>query len=343
MGAAASRLDLDSMDLYAVLEISEDATSEDIKQAYRKKAREHHPDKNQDDVEGSTRRFKRVLEAYETLSNDNKRSDYDMRRESDISTEPEPSHKPPPPFTPPGAWTEEIKIKHTKSTGSWSEWLYGLAFRPEGYSRYAFRPEIYAANNQCLGPGITSHTVYDFYRSLRGLYFSKDDHSEASVFTIIENFFICIAIDEQLWHCADSHESRAYPRFGCGHFVWTRDDWDLSDGGLPQEVHRFYEFWSTFKTLKSFEWIAPYTCPQFVSAREERLCRKANKPYQERAKAEYNELIRKIVKALKEQDPRYLMHLEIQAQKHATRGQGAESGKKNKKKGKNKNKNKTTW
>ncbi|KAJ7720016.1 hypothetical protein B0H16DRAFT_1605290 [Mycena metata] len=340
MGAATSRPDLDSMDLYAVLEVSEDATFEDIKQAYRKKAREHHPDKNQDDVEGATRRFKRVLEAYQTLSDDNKRSDYDMTRDPDPSTDPGPSHKPPPPFSPPGAWTEEIKTDK-KPTVSWSEWLYGLAFKPTGYSRYAFHPEIYAANNQYQGPGITPRTIYDFCQSLRGLRFSVDDHSEASAFTIFDNFFQCLAHDEVLWHYIHSRQLRVYPRFGCGHFVWTRDDWDLSDGFLPQEAHCFYEFWSTFKTLKTFEWITPYTCPQFASAREERYYRKLNKPYQERAKAEYNELIQKLAKALKERDPRYLMHMQIQALKHATQGPGAESGKKNKKKGKkNKNKNK---
>ncbi|KAJ6589388.1 hypothetical protein B0H19DRAFT_1248934 [Mycena capillaripes] len=337
MGAAASQpaVDFDSMDLYDILEVSQNANAGEIKRAYRKKALEHHPDKNQHDIEGATRRFNRVLEAYETLSNENKRSDYDFTRE--FRSEPEPSMKPPPPFTPPGSWNEKIP-ETTGPKQSWSEWLYGLAFRsPEGYSRYGFRPEIYAANNKSCGSGITHRTIYEFLKSLPDPDFSKDDHSEGSTFRIVENFFLCLTHDEMLWHYADSHSLRTYPRFGCGHFVWTQDDWDLSDGSPPQEVDRFYAFWTTFKTLKSFEWIAPYTCPQFASAREER---KANKPYQERAKADYNEMIQKLATALKYRDPRYLIHLAIQQHRQATQGQANDHTKNNKKKHK-KNKRKT--
>ncbi|KAJ7186436.1 hypothetical protein C8R46DRAFT_1057191 [Mycena filopes] len=346
MGAAASRVDFDSMDLYSVLEVSEDATSEEIKRAYRKKALEHHPDKNPDDIEGATRRFNRVQEAYEILSDSDERSDYDLTRESESRAAPEvPKPQPPPPFSPPGAWNEEVKYTAAGPQQSWSEWLLGFAFRasrPTGYTRDAFRPEVYVYSvREPYSPGITARTIYEFVQSTQGLDFSKDDHSETSFFTILENFFVCLGLDEQLWHSTEAHDVRSYPRFGCGHFVWTRDDWDLSDGEQLREVYRFYSFWSNFKTLKSFEWIAPYTCAQFASPREVRFCRKANKPYQERARAQYNQLIQDIVKALKAHDPRYLEHLAVQAHKHAT--QGAAKKDKPKKRGKHKNKNKTTW
>jgi hypothetical protein len=213
-----------------------------------------------------------------------KRSDYNLSRE--FNYKPAPSVKSPQPFMPPGSWNEEIR-EAVGPKQSWSEWLYGLAFRPsDGYSRYAFRPEIYAANNRYCGSGITLRTIHEFVQSLPGLDFSKDDHSEAvrdrtqnnlltdhteqSSFKIIENFFLCLAHDEKQWHYANSHVLRDYPPFGCGHFVWTQDDWDLSDGDLPQEAGRFYSFWTTFKTLKSFEWITPYTCSKLASQREER-------------------------------------------------------------------------
>ncbi|KAF8180019.1 hypothetical protein K438DRAFT_1976981 [Mycena galopus ATCC 62051] len=278
MGGAWSQLDLDSIDLYAVLDISENATLEEIKRAYRKKALEHHPDKNQHDIEGATRRFSRVLEAYETLSNDDKRLNYDSTREFSSKSEPcgTPSApSPPPPFTPPGSWNEEIR-QAAGPRRSWSEWLYGLAFSPPAqYTRYGFRPEIYAPNNRDCGPGITSRNIFEFLQSLRALDFSKDDHSEESTFKIIENFFICLAHDEELWHYSESHSVRNYPRFGCGHFVWTHDDWDLSDGGVPPyEVHRFI-------------------LDQFASPRE---ARKANKPFRENARAEYNEIIQVLVR-----------------------------------------------
>lgn len=53
------------LSLYEVLGVSDDASLEEIKRAYKKLILEHHPDKNAKDREGSTRRFTKVQEAYE--------------------------------------------------------------------------------------------------------------------------------------------------------------------------------------------------------------------------------------------------------------------------------------
>lgn len=58
---------------YETLGLSKDASADDIKRAYRKLAMEHHPDKGGDD-----KKFKEIAEAYEVLSDPNKRSQYDM-------------------------------------------------------------------------------------------------------------------------------------------------------------------------------------------------------------------------------------------------------------------------
>ena len=63
-------------DLYSVLEVSRNATADEIKRAYRKLARKYHPDRNQGDKE-SEERFKEVQEAYDTLSDPEKRKQYD--------------------------------------------------------------------------------------------------------------------------------------------------------------------------------------------------------------------------------------------------------------------------
>jgi len=59
-------------DYYEILGVSKDATSEQIKKAYRKKALEHHPDRGGDQEE-----FKKINEAYQTLGDPQKRSSYD--------------------------------------------------------------------------------------------------------------------------------------------------------------------------------------------------------------------------------------------------------------------------
>jgi molecular chaperone DnaJ len=63
-------------DLYGALGLSKGASAEEIKKAYRKLAREHHPDKNQGDA-AAEERFKEIQHAYDVLSDPEKRKAYD--------------------------------------------------------------------------------------------------------------------------------------------------------------------------------------------------------------------------------------------------------------------------
>ena len=63
-------------DLYGVLGIRPDSSEEEIKRAYRKLARELHPDVNKDPE--AERRFKQVTAAYETLKDPVRRRQYDL-------------------------------------------------------------------------------------------------------------------------------------------------------------------------------------------------------------------------------------------------------------------------
>jgi molecular chaperone DnaJ len=63
-------------DYYEVLEVSKGASKDEIKKAYRKQALKYHPDKNPGSKEAEEK-FKEAAEAYEVLSNDEKRARYD--------------------------------------------------------------------------------------------------------------------------------------------------------------------------------------------------------------------------------------------------------------------------
>src|SRR5690349_19051691 len=68
---------MDYIDYYAVLGLQKNATTEDIKKAYRKLARQYHPDLNPDNKEAH-KKFQQINEANEVLSDPEKRKKYDQ-------------------------------------------------------------------------------------------------------------------------------------------------------------------------------------------------------------------------------------------------------------------------
>jgi DnaJ family protein B protein 4 len=65
-------------DYYSILGVKKDADEEEIKKAYRKAALKWHPDRHQNDKEVAEKKFKEISEAYEVLSDKNKRGIYDQ-------------------------------------------------------------------------------------------------------------------------------------------------------------------------------------------------------------------------------------------------------------------------
>jgi molecular chaperone DnaJ len=68
-----------SKDFYKILGVAENASAAEIKKAYRKLAKQYHPDANPND-NGAAERFKEISEAYSVLSDETKRKQYDQVR-----------------------------------------------------------------------------------------------------------------------------------------------------------------------------------------------------------------------------------------------------------------------
>lgn len=93
-------------DYYEILNLYQSASQEDIKRSFRQLALRHHPDKNRNS-EDSKRKFMEVVEAYEILSDDQSRKEYDRTyRYKDFSISRE--------WTPPADWQQVYSYEHLK-------------------------------------------------------------------------------------------------------------------------------------------------------------------------------------------------------------------------------------
>ncbi|CAB5380938.1 unnamed protein product [Rhizophagus irregularis] len=74
------------LDLYELLGVNYNSTKEEIDKAYRRKAIKFHPDKNRDNVEAATKFFHQISAAYKTLTDPQKKLEYDKIHKAKIES-----------------------------------------------------------------------------------------------------------------------------------------------------------------------------------------------------------------------------------------------------------------
>src|SRR5262245_43268139 len=77
-------------DYYDILGVSKNASPDELRRAHRKLVRQHHPDVNRDNPQAAEK-FKEVQEAYDVLSDETKRKQYDQFGHAGVGTGPDPS------------------------------------------------------------------------------------------------------------------------------------------------------------------------------------------------------------------------------------------------------------
>ncbi|XP_061346197.1 uncharacterized protein LOC133291875 isoform X4 [Gastrolobium bilobum] len=88
------------VDYYNILKVDRNATEDDLKKAYRKLAMKWHPDKNPTNKKEAEAKFKQISEAYEVLSDPQKKVIYDQDGEEGLKDRPPPGNEPSSGFNP---------------------------------------------------------------------------------------------------------------------------------------------------------------------------------------------------------------------------------------------------
>lgn len=283
MGAQTSKEAVQAdvfVDYYELLEVDVGDSSEVIRKAYRKLALRLHPDKNPGQEEAANKKFHKLQEAYDVLSDDTERAWYDQNRDRLMQGGTEEDE------------TEDVDAKYQ-------------FFRAGGTA-----PQAASA-----APGIGVPHLLRFYNPA----LAKDmSDSDTSFFGTYRRLFAMLAEEDRVAapYPGERHEdSFADPDRDDKHWYVSFGGPDTpyvaSDG--RRDARQFYQFWTSFSSRKSFAWKDQYSLREASDRRVRRLMEKDNKRARENARREYNETIRGLAVFLRRRDPRFKAYQASQA------------------------------
>lgn len=145
-------------DYYKILGVSKTATAEEIKKAYRKLARTHHPDAGGDEA-----KFKEINEAYEVLGDEKKRKLYDQYGTADERSIPYGwgGAAGQNPFAGAGSWADILESIRRGEGAFGSNWDIGDIFGGAGFSGSGFGGQYAARPQQGRDMNVTLHVSFD--------------------------------------------------------------------------------------------------------------------------------------------------------------------------------------
>lgn len=123
------------MDLYAILGVSRTSNSEEIKKAYRQKARQWHPDMHPKEKQAAAaEEFKKISSAFDILSDPLRKSDYDLKGRTEPRPPPRPRSKPkqskPKPPPPPPKKEPHETTENPNPTWEWGHYAHAPVHSP---------------------------------------------------------------------------------------------------------------------------------------------------------------------------------------------------------------------
>lgn len=259
------------VDYYELLEVDQNEPVEGIRKSYRRLALRWHPDKNTGNEQEANKKFTKLQEAYEVLSDEQERAWYDQNRERLMQGGEEDEEE-----------DVDAKFRFFRSGGA-------------------------APKATSLAPGVGVAHLFRFYSPS----IAKDlSDSDSSFFGTYRRLFSLIAEEDRVAapYPGEAHENDfadpdrddASWYIGFGH----PDTPYVSKDGR-RDVRQFYQFWTNFSSRKSFAWKDKFDLRDAQDRRVKRLMEKDNKRARDTSRREYSEAIRALALFIRRRDPRF--------------------------------------